>query len=79
MLAAAGTGVAAYLAWVALVDEQEASCSGVGDCQAVQRSEFAEIAGVPIALLGLGMYATLLALCAPDLRVAAGPGPRSTV
>ena len=38
-LAGTGTGVAAYLAWVALVDEQEAFCSGVGDCHTVQSSE----------------------------------------
>ena len=63
-LAVLGTAVAAYLSWVALDSEQEAFCSGVGDCHTVQGSEFAEIAGVPSALLGLGMYVTLLALLA---------------
>lgn len=61
-LAVAGTGVAAYLSWVALDGEQDALCSGIGDCQAVQSSEFAEIGGVPIAMLGLAMYVTLLGL-----------------
>ena len=59
-----GTAVAAYLSWVAVDSEQEPFCSGVGDCHTVQSSEFAEIGGVPIALLGLGMYLTLLALVA---------------
>lgn len=63
-LAIAGVVVAGYLSWVALDEEQEAACSGVGDCQAVQSSEYAEIAGVPIAVLGLGMYLALLALIA---------------
>ena len=63
-LAIAGVAVAGYLSWVALDEEQEAACSGVGDCQTVQGSEFAEIAGVPIAVLGLGMYLALLALIA---------------
>lgn len=63
-LVVAGTGVAAYLTWVAVDSEQQPFCSGVGDCQAVQSSEFAEIAGIPIAVLGLGMYVTLLALVA---------------
>ncbi len=63
-LAIAGVAVAGYLSWVALDDEQEAVCSGVGDCGAVQSSEFSEIAGVPIAVLGLGMYLALLALVA---------------
>ena len=64
VLAVFGTGVAAYLSWVAIDSEQKPFCSGVGDCQAVQSSEFAEIGGVPIAVLGLGMYVTLLALVA---------------
>ena len=63
-LAIAGVAVAGYLSWVALDDEQEAACSGVGDCQTVQSSEYSEIAGVPIAVLGLGMYLVLLALVA---------------
>lgn len=63
-LAVVGTGVAAYLSWVAIDSEQKPFCSGVGDCQAVQSSEFAEIGGIPIAVLGLGMYVTLLALVA---------------
>ena len=63
-LVVAGTGVAAYLTWVAVDSEQQPFCSGVGDCLAVQSSEFAEIAGIPIAVLGLGMYVTLLALVA---------------
>jgi uncharacterized membrane protein len=34
----------------------------VGDCQTVQQSEYAELWGIPIALPGLGMYLTILAL-----------------
>ena len=63
-LAITGVAVAGYLSWVALDGEQEAVCSGVGDCKTVQGSEFSEIAGVPIAVLGLGMYLALLALIA---------------
>ena len=63
-LAIAGVVVAGYLSWVALDEDQEAVCAGVGDCDTVQSSEFSEIAGVPIAVLGLGMYLALLALIA---------------
>ena len=63
-LAIAGVAVAGYLSWVALDEGQEAVCSGVGDCQTVQSSEYSEIAGVPIAVLGLGMYLALIALIA---------------
>ena len=58
-----GVAVAAYLSWVALDPNAEAACSGVGDCHAVQGSEYADVAGVPVALLGLGMYGALAALC----------------
>ena len=57
-----GTGIATYLAWVALNEDEEAFCSGVGDCHAVQSSEYAEIGGMPIAVLGLGMYVALLGI-----------------
>ncbi len=62
LLTVAGVGIAAYLSWVALDGESEAFCSGVGDCHTVQSSEYSEIAGVPIALLGLGMYIAIAAL-----------------
>src|SRR5215217_6465662 len=60
VLALAGTGVAAYLTSVHY-DDKLLLC-GVGDCETVQQSNYAEIAGIPIALLGLGMYLTVLAL-----------------
>ena len=62
VLALVGVGVGIYLSWVALVEGQEAFCSGIGDCHTVQSSQYAKVAGVPVALLGLGMYASLLGL-----------------
>ncbi len=61
-LAAAGTGVAAYLSWVALDADRAVACGPLGDCHTVQSSQYSEVAGVPVALLGLGMYAALLVL-----------------
>jgi len=57
-----GVGVGVYLAYVALDTEAEAFCSGIGDCHTVQSSEYAEVAGIPVALLGLGLYLGLAAL-----------------
>lgn len=37
-------------------------CEGFGDCDAVNNSRFAEIGGIPIALLGAGAYLAILAL-----------------
>lgn len=61
-LAVAGVAVASYLSWVALDAEREAACGPLGDCHAVQSSSYAEVAGVPVALLGAGMYGALLLL-----------------
>lgn len=55
--AVAGIGVAGYLT-LAHYRQQILVC-GIGDCYTVQNSPYAEIAGVPIALLGLSMYVAL--------------------
>ena len=49
-------------------------CPIGGGCETVQQSEYAEIAGIPVALLGLVAYAVLLGLIlwdAPLARLAA--------
>jgi len=68
LLAAVGLAVSGYLTWVALDAGAEAFCSGVGDCATVQSSRYANVAGAPVALLGLGMYGTLLLLVAVRRR-----------
>ena len=51
-----GIVLAGYLTY-AHVNTNALVC-GLGDCQSVQASEFATIGPVPVALLGLGMYAS---------------------
>jgi uncharacterized membrane protein len=58
VLSAAGILVAAYLTWVHF--DTNALVCGLGDCRTVQASEYATIGPIPVALLGLGMYATIL-------------------
>jgi len=58
-LAAAGLGVATYLTVVHYA-HQPIACNGIGDCQYVNSSEYAKLAGVPVALLGAAAYATML-------------------
>jgi uncharacterized membrane protein len=62
VLALAGTGVATYLSWVALDPNKEVACGVLGDCHAVQGSQYADIGSVPVAVFGLLMYLGLLAL-----------------
>lgn len=61
LLALAGIGVAAYLTWAHYADASVVCLTG-GGCETVQQSEYAEIAGVPVALLGLVGYAAILGL-----------------
>jgi uncharacterized membrane protein len=72
-VAAAGVAVAGYLTW-AHYGSGSVVCPVGGGCETVQESEYAEIAGVPVAVLGLIGYVVLLALIvwdAPSARLAA--------
>jgi uncharacterized membrane protein len=51
--------VASYLTWVHF--DTGALVCGLGDCHTVQASEYATLGPVPVALLGVGMYAAILA------------------
>jgi uncharacterized membrane protein len=61
-LSVLGVAIASYLTWVGLTAGAEPFCSGLGDCVAVQGSEYGDIAGIPIAAFGLAMYFGLAVL-----------------
>jgi uncharacterized membrane protein len=65
LVALGGVGVAGYLTWAHFADSTVLCVAG-GGCETVQESEYAEIAGIPVALLGLGSYVTILALVVWD-------------
>ncbi len=70
LLALAGLGVAAYLAFVETASV-EAVCGPVGDCSTVQQSEYARLFGlVPIGVLGVVAYAAILAAWVVGVRAA---------
>lgn len=60
-LSALGVGIAAYLTYVHYADASPICVAGSAACERVQQSEYAELAGVPVALLGLLCYAAILA------------------
>jgi uncharacterized membrane protein (TIGR02234 family) len=60
VLAAVGLCVAAYLTYIHY-EGIKPVCGLGGDCEKVQTSEWADLAGVPVALLGLIGYAAILA------------------
>ena len=60
LLAILGVAIAAYLTIIHY--DRGALVCGLGDCQTVQNSKYAEIVGIPVALLGLGMYLSVVGL-----------------
>ena len=59
VLALIGLGVASYLTYVHYEDIHPV-CGLGGDCVKVQTSEWSKLAGIPVAVLGLVAYATIL-------------------
>ena len=60
-LALAGVAIAGYLTWIHYAGLEAVCVGGTGGCERVQSSPWAELAGIPIAVLGLAAYATILA------------------
>ena len=60
VLSLLGIGVAGYLTWVHYGDVEPVCVGGGGGCAKVQASDQSELAGVPVALLGLFAYVALL-------------------
>lgn len=68
-LALAGIGIAGYLTWVRYAGIDPVCAGGGGGCERVQTSPWAELAGVPVAVLGLAAYAAILAsLALPEAQ-----------
>jgi uncharacterized membrane protein len=68
-VALAGIAVAGYLTWAHYADRSVICVQG-GGCEEVQESSYAEIAGIPVAVLGLAFYVSTLALLAWDDPIA---------
>ncbi len=74
VLAGLGVLVSGYLTWVHY-SGKAALCTGAGGCEQVLTSRFAVVAGIPVALLGLGLYLTLLGLSLWRALARAGAPP----
>ncbi|MCA9870859.1 MAG: vitamin K epoxide reductase family protein [Caldilineae bacterium] len=61
ILTIVGIAVAGYLTYVKLF-AIEPYCAGVGNCEAVQTSPYAELMGIPVAIWGLFTYIVLLGM-----------------
>ena len=76
LLSLLGFGIAAYLTYLRYAGGSPYCIAGGGGCEQVQESEYAKLAGIPVAVLGLVAYAALLvtALVPGPVAAAAGAG-----
>jgi uncharacterized membrane protein len=72
VLALIGTAIAAYLTYIHYAGIEPACTTG--GCEKVQSSDYAEVVGVPVALLGLVGYLSILG----SLRVPGEAGRAAT-
>jgi len=68
VLALAGLAISAYLTWVHYAGIAPV-CTGISDCERVQNSDYAELAGIPVAVLGVVGYAAILVSLALRVEV----------
>ncbi len=61
-LALLGLAVSGYLTYVKLADAPMICLEGVFQCDAIQQSAYAELMGIPVAVLGLLSYGVIFAL-----------------
>ena len=61
MLAVAGIGIAGYLTYVHYAGINPICVAGSGGCEKVQTSKWADLGGIPVAVLGLAGYVCILA------------------
>lgn len=59
-LALLGIAIAGYLTWVHYAGLKPVCLSGGGGCEKVQSSSYADVAGIPVAVLGLIGYVGIL-------------------
>jgi uncharacterized membrane protein len=58
-LALLGLAISVYLTYVHYAGI-EPVCSGISDCERVQTSDYAELVGIPVAVLGIAGYLAIL-------------------
>jgi uncharacterized membrane protein len=63
-LALVGLAIAGYLTWVHYAGLHPFCVGGGGGCERVQTSRWADLAGIPVAVLGLAGYLAILATLA---------------
>jgi uncharacterized membrane protein len=60
-IALIGVGIATYLVYIHYAGIKPICAAGNGGCEKVQTSDYAKLAGIPVAVLGLAGYLAILA------------------
>ncbi len=70
-LIAAVIGVfdSAYLTWIKLSHNETLCAPGLGDCFTVNTSKYAELFGIPIAILGMATYLFIIGILIFENRI----------
>jgi uncharacterized membrane protein len=69
-LAVLGLAISVYLTWVHYAGIKPV-CTGISDCERVQTSDYADLVGIPVAVLGIAGYAAILASLGTRVEVTA--------
>jgi uncharacterized membrane protein len=69
-LALLGLAISIYLTWVHYAGIKPV-CTGISDCERVQTSDYAELVGIPVAVLGIVGYGAILASLRTRVEVTA--------
>ena len=61
VIALIGVGIATYLVYIHYAGIKPICAAGGGGCEKVQTSDYAKLAGIPVAVLGLAGYLAIIA------------------
>jgi uncharacterized membrane protein len=68
VLSIAGLVDALYLTWIKFSNNYSLCIQGVGNCESVNTSSYAEVMGIPVAVLGAGTYLLILIILLLETR-----------
>jgi len=69
ILSIAGLVDALYLTWIKFTNNYSLCIQGVGNCESVNTSSYAEVMGIPVAVLGAGTYLLIIMILLSESRI----------
>jgi uncharacterized membrane protein len=69
VLSIAGLADALYLTWIKFTNNYSLCIQGVGNCESVNTSSYAQVMGIPVAVLGAGTYLLIIIILLSETRI----------